>query len=98
MKILKIDDKKGYFIKKNSKYEVIEKITKEDIYALIECVIDKDESEFDDSSVNEIVNPAQRIIYESIYSKLLEIKSQRKTILSNKDKVYSAALEKYSEK
>ena len=61
-------------------------------------MIDNDESVFDDSSVHEIVNPAQKIIYNNVIARLLEIKSQRQTILSNKSKVYSAAIEKYGKK
>lgn len=98
MKILKIDDKKGFFLKKNSEYELIDKITKEWLYDLIELVIENKESVFDDSTKIEIVNPAQKIIYSNLHSRLLEIKSQRETILSNKNKIYREAFEKYDKK
>ncbi|MDY0277477.1 MAG: hypothetical protein RBQ97_05290 [Acholeplasma sp.] len=98
MKILKIEDKKGYYVKKTLDYDLIDKITKEGLFDLIEFVIDNDESVFDDSSVHEIVNPAQKIIYNNVIARLLEIESQRQTILSNKSKVYTAAIEKYGKK
>lgn len=98
MKILKIEDKKGFFLKKSLEYESIDKITKEWLYDLIELVIENKESVFDDSNIIEIVNPAQKIIYTNLHSRLLEIKSQRETILSNKNKVYREAFEKYDKK
>ncbi|MDY0278175.1 MAG: hypothetical protein RBQ97_08825 [Acholeplasma sp.] len=98
MKILKIEDKKGLYMKKGSDYETIDKITKEELFDLIEFVVDNNETEFDDSSVSEIVNPAQKIIYDNIKARLHEIKLQRETISSNKNKIYLEAIEKYGKK
>lgn len=98
MKILKIENKKGYFLNKSSHYEEIEKITKEGIFHLIELVIDNDESEIDELSNFEIANIAHKIIYENICLKLTEIRSKRETISSSKNKTFLAAKEKYGEK
>lgn len=95
MKILKIEDKKGYFINKNGEYESIEKISKDGLFHLIGSVIDIENTELDDSVSFEIVNPAQKIIYDNLSKKLIEIKAQRETISNNKNKLYLAAIEKY---
>ena len=80
MKILTIKEGKGYYINpytKNideKKYELIEKIEKEDILAIIRYSLDNviEMTECDDEN-NPIHNPAQKIVYQCIYDKLANL-------------------------
>lgn len=96
MKILKIESSKGLFLNSKGNYVLIDEITKEDLLRLVEHIVEDEKSELDDFNGIDIVNPAQKIIYENVYNKFSEIKTQREIILNNKNKLYSEAFEKYN--
>jgi hypothetical protein len=96
MRILKIDTSKGMFLNSTGIYQPIDEINKEDLIYLMSIAVENEDTEMDDSTTSDIVNPAQKIIYDNIRRKLMTLQSQRTTIISNKTKLYQAAIEKYS--
>lgn len=93
MKILKIDQNKG-FIATNIKsecdfsYKTVEEATKEDILAILDFAI-KGEINMDKvTKENELLNPVQKTVYESLYA-------QFEDFLSNKDKIIKDVNDKF---
>ncbi|MBO4623367.1 MAG: hypothetical protein J5691_05700 [Bacilli bacterium] len=99
MKILKIENGEGLFINpakssgNNEEYLKIDQITKEDILAMLEFLIDNERDMDECTQNNNIMNPAQKIIYENIYSKLNAINFIE--IKKNVDDAFAAAENKY---
>lgn len=74
MKILRIYNKKGEFITRDSEWLSVKEITKESILDLLNVIYDAKESViFDEINVdNPIVNPAEKLIYENLLSQFYE--------------------------
>ena len=96
MRILKIMNEKGYYSTDGNHYEVIDKITKEDLMLLLDRFV-TEECEMDPYSDEQIKNPAHQIIYRNIYGKLNELSSQKNIFMEEGKTLYQAAIQKYSE-
>ncbi len=67
MKILKIENKCGMFLTSENEYEMIEEITKEDIYYILNYIMENTEIELDEIDESNIIsNPASKLIYEKL--------------------------------
>lgn len=84
MKILKWEDKNGFFLNKENKYEDITKINSEEIINLMELIIEKecnlDEINSEDNNDDNLKNSPKFIIYEKIYNNFLEILNNKEAI------------------
>lgn len=106
MKILKIEDKKGWFInpKKWNKgceedkqnYEAIEKISKADIFDILDYFLDED-IEFDEYDADQLPNPLQDIIYEKLYEQLKTVRDSKEDILKGVEEEFEKAKQKYND-
>ena len=101
MKIMVINEKKGYYInpKKSKSGSVemvdIEKITKEDIFDILDYMIDND-VEMDECKDNDsLPNPAQATIYKSLYTNFNGVINSKATIMSDVDNKFKEAENKY---
>lgn len=96
MKILKIENGNGLFLKSNE-YQSIESIGKEDILILMEkCMnetVEIDESA--NSGDKKINSPAQKIIYDSIAKNFSDLVNSKDKILSQIESDFSDAKRKY---
>ena len=96
MKLLKIENSKGYFyLEKSNNYDEIDKIDKESLLFLVKYIINNEDFEMDEYMPNIIVNKAQDIVYNNIYIKLIELSKSKKTIKNSINSKYKEALEKY---
>ena len=96
MKLLKIENNKGYFyLVKSKNYDEIDKIDKDSLLYLVKYIINNDDFEMDEYIPKIIVNKAQDIVYNNIYGKLIELSKSKKTIKDSIDSKYKEALEKY---
>lgn len=95
MQILKIDNNQGTFSLDGINFIVIDKITKENILALIDIVLNSDEIIMDTYEESNLGNKAHQIIYRSIYGKLTELRSHKDAFQDECSAMYKAALEKY---
>lgn len=109
MKLIRIltDDKKstGQFfdfesfkegLSEEKCYKEIENISSSNIIAILEYILENDETEFDLFDDEKLQNPAQKIIYKELSKNLQETISKRKDILKEVDDSFSAIERKYS--
>ena len=66
MRILKIDQNKGYFSLDGEEWLELDKLTKESILALLDLIISGD-AEMDEYSEEKLKQPAHGIIYRNLY-------------------------------
>ena len=98
MKLLKIEDNKGYYFVTQDKFATVDKITKDDILRLVSLTLDMNqEVEFDEYDVDNLKNKAHQIIYKSIVEKLQELKKRRKEYTDESERLYLTEYEKYRE-
>lgn len=100
MKYLKIENNQGFFLRENDMI-AIDKITKEDIFNLISLVISTEnetEFEMDEFSEETLQHGVHKIIYKSIYDKLLELIKDKENIQDSVNQQFATALQKYSTK
>lgn len=98
MKYLKIENNQGFFLRENDMI-TIDKITKEDIFNLISLVISTEtEFDMDEFSEKTLQHGVHKIIYKSIYDKLLELIKDKENIQDSVNQQFATALQKYSTK
>ncbi len=98
MKLLKIEDNKGYYFVIQDKFATVDKITKEDLLRLVSLTLDMNqEVEFDEYDVDNLKNKAHQIIYKNIFEKLQELKKRRKEYTDESERLYLTEYEKYRE-
>ncbi|MDY0138716.1 MAG: hypothetical protein RBR50_03360 [Candidatus Izemoplasmatales bacterium] len=97
MKLLRIVKGKGEFSINGIDYKVIDELTKEDIFSIIEKVILDETVEFDEiTETVKVENLAQDIVYSNLLTKLKELQSRRQAIIDESKSDFSEALKKYS--
>lgn len=95
MKILKIEDGKGYFLTKENKYEKIDKIDKSNLFRLVEASL-VEEVEFDEYDTELLKNKAHQIIYKSILEKLEDLVGRRDEFKDESDRLFHREYERYT--
>ena len=97
MKILKIENNKGFFnVTENDNWIPIDQITKDDLMKLLNTFLEND-VEIDSPTENEISNQAHQIIYNSIWKKLDTLKNNKGKFRDEAERAYHDAIQKYSE-
>lgn len=99
MKYLKIDDNKGYFLKKiedsTTEWVEIDKISKEDLLVLLNQAT-SDNFEMDVYSEDIMANKAHQIIYKNIHEKFLSLEALKSKFKDESESLYKEALDKYN--
>ena len=99
MKYLKIDNSKGFFlrvIEETDTWVEIDKITKEDLWDLLNKAI-SNEFEMDNFSENEIAHKAHQIVYKGLYEKFNSLLANKSKFIDECDSQYKNAIEKYEQ-
>lgn len=96
MKILKIEDNKGFY-KSTDKgdWKPIDEIDKGDLVKLLDLYLSTD-VEMDNLEEKPLSNQAQQIVYKSIFAKLDGLKENKSKFKDESDRTYLTAIEKYS--
>ncbi len=94
MKILKIDDNKGYYYSKDEDFESIDKLDKESLLKLVELVL-TEETEMDDYDPETLKNEAHRIIYRSTHKKLQELVTRKDEFFDKSKREFYEIYENY---
>ena len=95
MKILKIEDNKGYFhCEKISDWKEIDQIDRESLMLLLNACIEKDVV-LDDFDKTLLGNQAQQIIYKSIHEKFSDLIDKKDKFLDESGRTYLVAIQKY---
>ena len=93
MKLLRIYDKKGEYSKDGISFEIITEIDGQQVYELLGVILNN-ECEFDEN-IDDIVNPAEKIIYTEILTKLKEVNSEKTEIILQVENEYKEVEAKY---
>ncbi len=97
MKILRINNSKGEFSTDGTVYKSVDDLTKEDIFLMIELVINSENIEFDDiTPTQKVENTAQNIVYTSTLAKFKDLKNRRLSIIEEIKSEFSEAFKKYN--
>ena len=94
MKILKIEDNKGFYSTAEGDCNSIDKINKEDLLKLVDLTLEGD-VEFDEYNEDNIKNQAHQIIYKSIYEKLLDLHERKDEFRDKSERLFLHEYEKY---
>lgn len=93
MKLLKIENNRGYFLLESGQYETIDKLNKEGILRLVDQSLDAEEEiDFDDIEDDNLQNQTHLIIYRNVLAKLRELFERR---AEYKDRCERLFLEEY---
>ncbi len=101
MKILEIKDKKGWFLSRlpdadqNGEITPIDQINKDSLMMLLNLYINGDDIEMDSYEEHQIENPAQKIIYESIFDRFSELVDSKNKFKDEGERLYLDAIQKY---
>jgi len=94
MRVLKIENNQGYFLKEENSYETVDKIDKAILLRLVNLALE-DDFEIDEYDEGELKNQAHQIIYKSISEKLNDLHQKRNQFRDESERLYLDAYEKY---
>lgn len=97
MSYLKIDSNgRALFYESNrERYASIVEITVDDIYKILDAVIEEEDFCMSDLREREIVNPAEKIIYQHLYQQIERVKTEKIDIIDRIEQKFKEAEEKY---
>lgn len=98
MKLLRINENTGQFMKADGVYEAIDKIDKEQLLRLVDRTLEEDEFEIDEHDDQAIKNQAHQVIYKSIYQKLTDLRKRRQEFMDESARLFLDEYERYREK
>lgn len=94
MKILKYEDNVSYLYV-DGKYKKLLEISKEDILKSLEYIYENEDVELEEYDKEKIVNEAEKIVYENLYSKLNNFKEDKSILKDEIDNLFKDLEEKY---
>ena len=94
MKILKIEENKGFFSIDGSQWTEIDEIDKDNLMSLVNLVLESS-PEMDEYNETNIGNQAHQIIYKSIHEKLTVLRENKDKFKDESDRLYLGEIEKY---
>lgn len=95
MKYLEINSNKGLFYKNGEGLVEVNKMTKEDLYALVNAALNDDNFEMTPYDETQLQNPAHKTIYSHIYRQLADISQRKEEFNDDIQTVYKDAYDKY---
>ena len=95
MKLLKIEDNKGYYFVTQGKFATVDKITKDDILRLVNLTLSEEDVEFDEYKDDNLKNQAHQIIYKSVFEKLQGLSERRQEFIDESERQYLQEYERY---
>jgi hypothetical protein len=97
MKLLKINEAVGQFLKADGAYESIDKIDKDDLLRLVDHTLEDEQFEIDAYDDQALKNQAHQVIYKSICQKLTELRNRRQEFLDESARLFLDEYERYRE-
>ena len=97
MKLLKINNKQGYFLAENGEYHTVDQMDKDGLFYLVNLALGSDvECDLDEYDETSIPNQAHQIIYKSVSDKLSHLIKRRDEFLDQSERLYLEEYERYS--
>lgn len=89
MKVLEINNNKGYYVLNGEKYEIID-IDKDNLFKVLNVIYESDdEIKMDEEcDQNKILNEAEKVIYNGIYQYLVSFINERSNIKKEIDEQF----------
>lgn len=97
MKLLTIENDKGWYLNDEGDLAPIDKITKEDLLRLMNLTL-TEETEADEFDAEAIKNQAHQIIYKSVSEKLRDLKERQSEFTDESERLYLSEYEKYRDR
>lgn len=94
MKLLKIENNLGYYLKDSDDYISVDKITKDDLLKLVDLTLSED-VELDEYSEEDIKNHAHQIVYKNIFEKLKNLSDRKNEFIDESERLFLSDYEKY---
>lgn len=94
MKILKIENGRGYFSLDGEVWSFIDSIGKDELMHLLNSIL-KFEAVMDEFKPDLILNQADKIIYKSIYEKLNSLLGNKNKFKDESERMYLDSIKKY---
>jgi hypothetical protein len=94
MKVLKIEDYKGFCLTEESTYQPLDKLDKTILLNLVNLAL-TEHFEIDKYDESLLKNEAHRIIYKSVSQKLNDLHQKREKFNDESDNVFTEEYEKY---
>lgn len=94
MESLKIENNKGWF-KRDGEWVEINKMTKEDLYGLVDSALTEEEYIMTPYDEMALKNPAHKTIYSHIYRQLCDIRQRKDEFNEEIQSAYKEAYDKY---
>lgn len=96
MKILKIEDGCGHFLKATSgEWTKIDEIDKEGLLSLLDLFLDGD-VQMDTPDENNLLNEVHKIIYTHIFQKLSSLSESKSSFKDDSERLYYEEINKYT--
>ena len=95
MKLLKIEEGKGYFLGENNEQQPIDKLTKEDLFWMVNQTLGQAEISFDEYDDDLLRNQAHQIIYKNVHAKLLRLRERRSEFTDESERLFLEDYENY---
>lgn len=94
IKVLKIENSKGYFLTEEGTYETVDRIDKVILLRLVNSALE-DDFEIDEYNEEVLRNQAHQIIYKSISEKLYDLHNKRDQFRDESERLFLDEYEKY---
>lgn len=95
MESLKIEDNQGWFKRNGVEWVEINKMTKDDLYGLVDSALTEDVFTMMPYDEMALRNPAHKTIYSHIYRQLLDIRQRKDEFNDEIQSAYKEAYDKY---
>ena len=95
MKLLMIDEGKGYFLGEDSEHQPIDRLAKEDLLRMVNQTLNEDDILFDAYDEDSLHNQAHQIIYKAVYSKLHSLRERRSEFVDESERLFLEEYESY---
>ena len=96
MKLLKIDNQRGYYRAEDGSYHEIDQITKEALLWILERVLDGS-GELEEYEENLLSNQAHQVVYKSIYNNLKTLEDRRQEFIDESERLFLEDYKRYVE-
>lgn len=95
MESLKIENNKGWFKRDGEGWVEVNKMTKEDLYDLVNSALTEEEFSMTPYDEDALKNPAHKTIYSHIYRQLRDIRQRKDEFNDEIQSAYKEAYDKY---
>lgn len=96
MKVLKIENGKGYFsLNGNDSWQQLDEISRDCVLTIVLKGMDEG-FEMDDPSSSDVQNKAHEIIYKKLFSKFTDLNDQRARFKDESEALFKDAFDKYN--